>query len=298
MAEHLILALDDSAGSDAAVDWVISRSDTRELDLELTIVKETVRLPHGERMVLSSTPFEELLHRVAGRILASRPVLTARLVVREGHPARALIAASERAELLVLGSDRPGALVGLVNGTVPLQVASRARCPVVVVPRDRAGGSGRVVCGWTDDGTGDAALEFAAREARASGESLHLVHAWRVPLLAESGVTAIGAAELALDEVAAAAASALEEAARGVRAAHPGLEVTTEVASGSAPRAIVDAGRDASLVVVGSHGRSALGGLLLGSVSHDVLLALPAPVAVVPAPEPITVLPEIVDEDL
>jgi nucleotide-binding universal stress UspA family protein len=39
-------------------------------------------------------------------------------------------------------------------------------------------------------------------------------------------------------------------------------------------------------------------GLILGSVSHDVLMSLPAPMAVIPSPETITVLPEIVDEDL
>jgi nucleotide-binding universal stress UspA family protein len=298
MAEHLILALDDSAGSDAAVDWVISRSDTHELDLELTIVKEVLRMPHGGRMPLSSTPYEEYLHRVAARITASRPLLATRLVVREGHPARALIAASDRTGLIVLGSSHPGALVGLVNGTVPLQVAGRSRCPVVVVPAGNATPSGRVVCGWADDGTADAAVEFAAREARSADEPLHLVHVWRVPVLGGAAVPPLGAAGFALDEVAAQAAASVEEAARSVRAAHPGLVVTTEVVTGSAATAIADAGRDASLVVVGSHGRSALGGLLLGSVSHDVLLALPAPVAVVPGPEPITVLPEILDEDL
>jgi nucleotide-binding universal stress UspA family protein len=41
--------------------------------------------------------------------------------------------------------------------------------------------------------------------------------------------------------------------------------------------------------VVGSHGRTALGGILLGSVSRDILVALPCPVAVVPGTsEPLT----------
>lgn len=296
MTETTIVAVDESAGSDAAVDWIISRSDTRELDLELTIVKETVRLPHGQQTIVSNTPYEELLHRVAQRITASRPLLESRLVVRHGHPARSLIAASARVDLLVLGSGRAGALTGLVNGTVPLQVAGRSRCPVVVVPQDWAGARGPVVCGWADDGTADGAVEFAAREARASDEALVIVHCWRVPIIGAAGVPALGGGALALDDVEAAASAALEEVARRIRNAHPGLAVTTELHAGSAALAIVEAGRSASLVVVGSHGRSALGGLVLGSVSHDVLLRLPAPVAVVPAAEPLDVLPEIVDE--
>ncbi|MEE3703947.1 universal stress protein, partial [Pasteurella multocida] len=44
----------------------------------------------------------------------------------------------------------------------------------------------------------------------------------------------------------------------------------------------------ARLAVVGTHGRRAIAGLLLGSVGHDLLMNMPSPVAVVPGP----VLPE------
>jgi nucleotide-binding universal stress UspA family protein len=74
-------------------------------------------------------------------------------------------------------------------------------------------------------------------------------------------------------------ASALEEAravADGgcglLRSAFPHWEVRAEVVAGTPSRAIIEMAErwDADLVVVGSHGRSALGRLLLGSVSKKV----------------------------
>jgi nucleotide-binding universal stress UspA family protein len=44
--------------------------------------------------------------------------------------------------------------------------------------------------------------------------------------------------------------------------------------------ALVNAGRGASLLVIGSHGRHGLSRFLLGSVSHDVIVHAPCPVMV------------------
>lgn len=69
------------------------------------------------------------------------------------------------------------------------------------------------------------------------------------------------------------AAQMLGVAAARIRAAFPRAAVTTEVREGTPARALIDRA-DAwtpDLLVVGSHGRSALGRLLLGSVSHKVV---------------------------
>jgi nucleotide-binding universal stress UspA family protein len=240
--------------------------------------------------------YEQALMRAGQRLERSLPGVRTRQHLRFGDPAMVIIAASRKADLLVIGTNRTGTLAGLVYGTLPLRVAGRSHCAVVVVPVDWQPRDADVVAGWEEDGTGDTTIEFAAREAEQNAVSLVIVHAWNLP----AAVDIVGfASGSALDAIAAAHSLALAAATAPLRARHPALTVIEHAEVDSAARLLVERSRGASLLVVGSHGRGALGGLILGSVSHDVLMAMPVPVAVIPpAEEPITVLPEILEEDL
>jgi nucleotide-binding universal stress UspA family protein len=57
--------------------------------------------------------------------------------------------------------------------------------------------------------------------------------------------------------------------------------VLARTVRGDPAAALVDESRGAELVVVGSHGRDGLGGILRGSVSHSLLHHAHCPVAVV-----------------
>jgi nucleotide-binding universal stress UspA family protein len=286
MAGRIVVATDGGEASAAAVRWVAERAKGTEFDVELTTVAETEADRAAHEQVLASGA-QSLEAAAPGRV-------TTRL--RTGSPAHALIAASQDAKLEVIGTNKTGAAAGIVHGTLPLRVAGRARCPVAVVPADWKPGGKRVVVGWDSDGTGDVALEFAAGEAKRLGLPLTVVHAWRIPPIIGEESGSLAAVTTELEE---AHRDDLAGAAARIRTAHPNLDVTESLAVGPPAIAIVTAARDAALVVVGSHGRGALGGLVLGSVSHDVLMNMPSVVVVVPSDgKPIEVLPEILDEDL
>jgi nucleotide-binding universal stress UspA family protein len=67
-------------------------------------------------------------------------------------------------------------------------------------------------------------------------------------------------------------------AARVVR---PGLTVVTRAAQGHPVERIIEAARDADLVVMSTHGRVGLAHLLMGSVAERVVRHAPVPVLVV-----------------
>jgi nucleotide-binding universal stress UspA family protein len=88
-----------------------------------------------------------------------------------------------------------------------------------------------------------------------------------------------------IDAARAAAAARVVEAAGRALAAHP-LTVETSVLHGAAARELTDEAHrwKADVVVVGSHGHSALGGLLLGSVSAELVDHAPCPVLIARVP--------------
>ena len=85
----------------------------------------------------------------------------------------------------------------------------------------------------------------------------------------------------ALAERGQAAEASLAEYVMGVQADNPDVTVEREAVALAPALALTEASANASLVVTGSRGRGVFAGLLLGSVSHDVLQLARCPVAVV-----------------
>jgi nucleotide-binding universal stress UspA family protein len=199
-------------------------------------------------------------------------------------PVAALLDASTGADLLVVGSRGLGGFRGLLLGSVSERCIAHARCPIVVVrsARDRFDTFGRVVVGIDGSDNAVLALHWAMEEARVHQASIEVIHALTLAYAGE--VVAVRSFDAAAVE--AAANQMVDEMLAAVDTT--GLEgrITRRLTVDGPAATVVEAAASADLVVVGSRGHGGLKGMLLGSVSHQVVHHSPCPVLVVPPQEP------------
>lgn len=130
--------------------------------------------------------------------------------------------------------------------------------------------------------TSIAAADRAAALARLCGAPLHVVFVQEPYPFA--GIGSASSAGLQEYEAAARSAAAQAFARIAAVASAADVSVTSEVSEAAEPaQAIVDAASasGADVIVMGSHGRTGLARLLLGSVAHKVLALSPIAVMVV-----------------
>jgi nucleotide-binding universal stress UspA family protein len=225
---------------------------------------------------------ERLLAAACEGIRAGHPELKLDAEVMTGDSVPVLLREAEESSVLVVGSRGLGELRDLAAGSVMAHVATHARCPVVVVPVDwpqHPSVRNEVVVGVDGSAQSTAAIDFAFRYAELTGASVTALLAWHDPKSTAPGDMLYPVHDL--DALEQDSAAVLGEAVAGHSAEHPDVKVTETLVHGAAANALVDASRNARLLVVGSRGRGRFRGLLLGSVSRAVLHHAHCPVAVV-----------------
>jgi nucleotide-binding universal stress UspA family protein len=139
-------------------------------------------------------------------------------------------------------------------------------------------GTGDVVVGIDGSKGSDIALEWAAAEAELRNATLVVIHAWMPSFVPEAGW---GYVEV--DSLRDAARDLVDETVASV-GNHTSVTIEGEFVRDMPAHALIERSKDAALLVVGSRGRGGFTGLLLGSVSHQVLHHAHCPVVVVPTP--------------
>ncbi|MFE9120370.1 universal stress protein [Streptomyces sp. NPDC007172] len=291
----VVVAVDGSDHSLRALEWAIPTA--RRLGAELVIahvLPDHTQLWVARRAALGPGP--ELNDPVTDRVraaLSGRDRLpSVRFDSLEGEVADALHGLAQGAHLLVMGSRGRGGFASLLLGSNSLAVATRAPCPVVVVPRLARTGedersNGRVVLGLNLADTVDDVVEFAFEEAGSRGVPLQVLSAYPAPPPAALMVAGeFPPGRLDVDQYEPAERDVRREQTdrlQAFRERFPEVEVDAVIAPADAAGHLVDASASAALIVVGRHRRRLKpGSLLMGSVAHAVLHHAECPVAVVP----------------
>jgi nucleotide-binding universal stress UspA family protein len=271
----IVVAYDDSRDAKVALSWAIQTAIRSGLPV-LAVVADP-----PERGVLRPLDRDEqqLEHaRVAAEGLLKEADVEGIAEYRPGTALPVLLDAAEGAAMIVAGSLGHGQFGGAMIGSVSQHLARHASCPVVVARPAARPEPSRIVVGVDGSGGSGAALEFACLRAEQTHEPVVAVHGWRlsnVPVDKHGNVPTHLVQRMAEHE------RLLSESVAGLREQHPDVDLQTESIPVVAAQALADASLTASLVVVGSRGAGAFPGLLLGSVSQEVLTRAHCPVAIV-----------------
>lgn len=285
--DEILVGYDGSADAAVALNWALDEAGRSGRPVRLAYVFEwlTVTGWIGPGVAPGVWPdeaarqqVEELVRKAAADAAAERPGLTVHGEVFDGPPALVLQERSAEAGMLVLGSRGHGGFGGLLAGSTAVSVTAHAHCPVVVVRDGQAATSGPVVVGSDGSESALRALGFAVERAAQRDVPLRVLRAWEPP--GERWVPP----DFDPEQAAASERAAAEAELAPWRESFPDVPVEIEAVPGSASALLVEASRSAQLVVVGSRGRGGLRGMLLGSVSQQLIQHSHCPVAVVREP--------------
>jgi nucleotide-binding universal stress UspA family protein len=286
----ILVGYDGSEGARLALAWALDEASRSGAAVQLAYAFEWMTSLSwiGPGPGPGTWPDEKTRREVEAVVTAAvteaadtHPGLTVRGEVLDSPASIGLQQQSGKAALVVLGSRGHGGFTGLLAGSTAVSVSAHAHCPVVVV-RQRIGADAdhdpdlcRIVVGA--DGSPDAqlALAWAVERAASRAAPLHAIRIWTEPR------APLRPADLDPAEVSRTELAALDEQLAGWREKYPDLPITGEVVVGNPAGVLVEASRRAQLVVIGTRGRGGFRGLVLGSVSQQLLHHAQSPVAVV-----------------
>jgi len=238
---RIVVGAGGSPGYLVAVRWAATEARLRDTELRVVVAR------HGQ-------PMPGVLHEAVTEARKAAPGVDVRGIELPGYAAPVLLHAAETASLLVVG-DRPGGnLPGRPAGSVASQVATQARCSVVVV-RGKVPADGPVVVGMDDDPAADTVVGRAFEEAALHGTSVLAVTV--------GGDDRPGAAD-GLD---------------AWRKRYRSVPAQREYVRGRPDRVMVDSCRAARLAVVGPR-RHGYAGVLLGAIGTSLLRQADCPVLI------------------
>ncbi len=281
-----VVGVDGSPQSKAAVDW--AARDAALGGSRLTLV-HVLTDPSISAWVDAPVPKDywrrareraqdllEEANRIARAALPLGTTITVDQELATGRPESALEDLSKDAERVVVGSRGLGSVQRALLGSVSSGLVQHAHCPVAVIhaedPPQEHSLRAPVVVGIDGSPASERAVEIAFDEASQRGVELIALHTWL-----KSTDDFIGSG---WPNVRAQADETLAERLAGWQERYPDVAVRRVVKMDNPARELLELAESAQLLVVGSHGRGGIAGLILGSVSSVVVQCARIPVIV------------------
>lgn len=277
----VVVGIDAVGSSRAAVAYALVEATAEYRPLRLVAVLENGFVaPRRPGSADDRAAWAELEQLVA-QAHADYPHTTVRPELHVGDAPGCLAAIARDEHALVVGRRDVGALTRMLTGSTSTDVVGQVDVPVFVVPPDWVGVDhvGQpVVVGVAGGNDEEELLRFAFLQAARRHAPLTVVHAVEEHLHPHLGPEA---AAVGFQTYVARGLSAINARVAEVHGRHPLLRVEVIHTVGEAEHVLIEASRDAQLLILGRRARGAFG-VPRGSCIRKALAGAEVPVAVVP----------------
>lgn len=292
----IVVAVDGSPSSVAAVDWAARDAEMRNVPLHLVHVVPPAVVPAGP-WPQAPVQLYEALDAEGTQILddARKLALEGTSPDRAGEVTTemlhapivpALVDLSPEAEMVVLGCRGKGTVETALLGSVSSGLVHHAHCPVAVIhdedPLSARSPQAPVLVGVDGSPTSELATHIAFDEASRRGVGLVALHAWSD--MGPLEFASVNWAPIEWRNIKEREQEVLAERLCGFQERYPDVSVEKVVVSDRPAPRLLEHANSAQLVVIGSHGRGGFPGMLLGSVSRTVVHSARIPVIVARMP--------------
>lgn len=271
----IVVGYDGSPDARAALDWAVREAAARRLGIRVVYAEPELSGLEGAALMLSEEPGGQPALPPQGPALMAqaaeaveRAGVPVRTIATDGAPASLLVDQSRDAQMVVIGSRGMGSVSSAILGSTVSHVASHAHCPVIVIQAN-GNAEGPVVVGIDGSAESEETLEWAIDHASRHGLDVEVLHSYAIPVY--PGVVPYVPPVEITQATADFEQRVAHEALAGWSERYPDVRITTTVVHGRPAQALTQATQRASLTVVGSHGRGAFLGMLLGSTSQALL---------------------------
>jgi nucleotide-binding universal stress UspA family protein len=275
----ILLATDLAPRTDRAQDRAVALARMWGAKLTFVYAVDVAEIPSDETREPAARIARRRAYRLLQAAVGNTGDVTPRVVIHEGNAPTVILetAQKEGADLIVAGTAGVGPLGQLLLGSTTAVLVAHARAPVLVVKKRGTPPYAGIIVATDLSDASLAALETAMALFRPS--QITLYHVFDMPyrsLIDDKAAYEADACANALNETRA-------FASRHLGASADSLNI--EVGFGDAAPRLADyaAQTEADLVLAGTHGRTGLFRVLLGSVASALLGEVPCDVMIVPS---------------